>query len=473
VAGGALSAFAVTKDGYVAYTNDTTGVASAIALAGGAPSQIAAGTPGAVTIVGLASNRLSSAPSQPTGVAVITDTIVADGGVPNLPFATWTSSGGAQTWWGPGTLSLDLCGSADGSHVSWTGLDSTGKIGTLDVSSSTFQQAYTVATGFTAPPYPFLAFGGMGGTDLIVGLATGVLEAFDTTKGTAKTISSNAAVGLGNVMVDPSGMHVAFLDGTGSLWVATAPAYTPALVSAVPNIEPLPTFSPDGATLYFSDSSGTVYRCPVPIPSAATVTTGAAQGINLVSPDGKWLLASAAYASNPFPEYDTQLISSQATGGTFTVVDSQPRVFKQWFTSDSSHVLEAANPSNVTGETGGIPLAPQTTLLSYDIAARTMSAPITTSMLWGGNSATGTIVVFYDNPRPGSAPGRLLCDLRLVDVGVAAPSSVLVQADVACGTHSGVGAFPFVPLLSADGKTVVYAYQGTAYRPGIYAYALP
>ncbi len=456
VAGDGLSAFIVTKDGYVAYASDTTGVASAVALAGGAPNQIAAGTAGAVTITGLAPNRYSDFPSHPAGVAVFTNTGVADGGVPNLPFTTWTAASGAQTWWGPGTLSTEIGRRTDGSHVSWVSRDTTGK-GTLDVSSSTFQQAYTVATGFTAPPYPALAFGGAGGTDLIVGLATSVLEAFDTTMGTAKTISSNAPEGLGNVVVDPSGMHVAFLDGAGSLWVATAPAYVPVLVSSVANIEPFPLFSADGATLYFSDMSGAVYRSPVPIPGAVTVTTGATQGISQVSPDGNWLLVNSAYASNPFTESDVQLISSQATGGTSTVVDAQPRAFQQWFTADSTHVLEAANPSTVTGESGGIPLVPQTTLLSYDIATKAMAPSITTTMLGTGNSATGTLVVFFDNPRLGSAPGRLLCDLRLVDVGVASPASSLIQADIECGSRFGVGQLPIAPLLSADAKTVVYA----------------
>jgi hypothetical protein len=471
VAGTALSAWVVTSDGYVAYADDTTGVASAVPLTGGTSQQIAAGKPGATAIARLGSPLTGG---NTKGVAVLTNTAVADGGIPNLPFTTWTSSGGAQSWWGPGTRTYDLAGASDGSHVSWFKLDSTGTKGSLDVSSSAFQQVYTVATGIAAPPYPPLAFGGVNGTDLIVLLPSQVLEAYDTTTGTAKTISSTVSPEvLGQFVLDPTGMHVAFLDGSGSLWVATAPGYSPVLVSSAANLQAFPFFSPDGATLYFNDSAGTIYRSPVPAPSSTTITTGATLGIDAVSPDGNWLLASTTYASNAFPEQDVRIVASQASGATLTAVDAQPRVFEEVFTADSSHVLEATSPMTVAGMSGGLPLAPETTLLSYDIAFKVLSAPITTSMLLSAIPATGSQAVFFDNPRAGSAPGALVCDLRLVDVGKPSPTSTLIQAGVVCGSRVGLGQLPAGPLLSADGKTVVYAYQGTAYRPGVYAYALP
>jgi len=474
VAGASLTPYLVTSTGYVAYTNDATGIASAVALTGGAPQQIAAGTAGHVAIVPLFSNPFPNAPVNAASVAVLTDTLVADGGVPNLPFTTWSLASGAQTWWGPGVLS-ELAGSADGSRVAWLMLDGAGTTGSLYVSSSTFQQADTVATGLSAASDPPVAFGGVNGTDLIVGLPSGVLEAYDTSTGTAKPISSNlsAPVQLGTFQVDPTGMHVAFLDATGSLRVATAPGYSPVLVSSAANLQPFPVFSPDGATLYFYDSSGTIYRSPVPVPGAVTVATGATQGIDAVSPDGNWLLASTAYASNPFGEFDVQLVSSQATAGTLTPVDSQPRAFEQSFTTDATHVLEYASPSTVSGEPTGIPYAPQTTLFSYDIATKVTSSAISTSVVAAGNSATGSLVVFYDNPRPGGTSSTLLCDLRFVDVSAASPMSSLIQTDVVCGALLNRGHPASIPRTSSDGKTVVYGYQGTAYQPGIYAYTLP
>jgi hypothetical protein len=472
VAGGQLTPYVVTQDGYVAYANDGTGFAYAVAVAGGAPAQVASGTPGAVAMTGLFPNRLSYSGSPAGGVAVFTDTVVPDGGVPNLPLTTWTASGGAQSWWGPASLSSDIGGSADGSHVSWSSLDSTGRV-SLYVSSSTPQQSYTVENGVAASSYPYTMFGGVGGTDLIVGLASGGLDAFDSTKGTSKTISSTAQGSVGTFMVDPTGVHVAFLDGSSAMWVATAPTYSAVEISSVATFQSFPVFSPDGSTLYFVDTNGVVYRSPVASPSVATIATGALYGFNAVSPDGKWLLVSKLYASNPFPEYDVQLVSAQATGATLTAVDTQARAFEQTFTTDSSHVLEAASPSTVTGESGGSPLVPQTTLLSYDITTKAVAPPISTTMLGVPNPATGTLVVFFDNPRVGSVAGRLLCDLRLVDVSGTSPVSSLVQPDVECGSRLGVGAVPSAPLLSADRTTVVYSYQGTAYRAGIYAYALP
>ena len=473
VEGATLSAYVVTSDGYVAYTNDATGVASAVVLTGGAPQQMATGTAGHMEIARLQSILAPSIPINTAGVAVFTDTIVADGGVANLPFTTWTNTGGSQTWWGPGTTTLDLAGSRNGSRVSWFQLGSSAGHGTLDVSSSTFQQAYTVANNL--PNHPGVAFGGVNDTDLIVALPTGVLEAYDTSTGTAKTISSNlpTPVGAQSFLLDSTAMHVAYVDAAGSFWVATAPAYTPTLVSSVAGIQQFPLFSPDGATLYFNDTSGNIYRSPVPIPGTVTVASGALQGLNAVSPDGNWLLASNAYASNPFPEQDVLVISAQATGGTLTAVDSMPHAWQQGFTADSTHVLVGANPSTVSGETGGLPNAPQTTLLAYDIASHTLSSSLSTSMLSTAVAATGTLAVFHDNPRTGSAPGTLLCDLRSVDVGVSSPVSKLIQSDVECGSHLGVGGLPFVPILSADAKTVVYSYQGTAFRPGVYAYMLP
>jgi hypothetical protein len=474
VAGSALSAYAVTSDAFVVYTNDSTGVAAAISLAGGTSQQIATGTPGHVGIGHLIS--LLGAPSDTAGVAVLTDTLVPDGGIDNLPFTTWTNAGGAQTWWGPGVPAYStMQGSSDGTRVSWFELDATGKTGSLKVSSSTFGQPYTVASGVTVPPYPVVGFGGVTGKDLIVALQTGVLEAYDTSAGMAKPITSNLStpVYVGTIVLDPTGMHVAYVDSAGSLWIATAPSYTPVLVSSAANLQTYPIFSPDGATIYFYDSTGTVYRSPVSNPAAVTVTSGATQGVNTTSPDGMWLLAATAYASNPFPEEDVQLVSSQATGATLTAVDAIPHAFYSNFTADSSHVVEAMSPATVSGETGGIPLMPQSTLISYEIASKATSPAISTTLFAYPMPTKGTVVVFYDNPRTTSTAGQLLCDLRSVDVGTTAPKSTLIQADVECGSRTGLGTLPSNPLLSVDNKTVVYSYQGTADRAGIYAYTLP
>jgi hypothetical protein len=86
-----------------------------------------------------------------------------------------------------------------------------------------------------------------------------------------------------------------------------------------------------------------------------------------------------------------------------------------------------------------------------ELATKTTSAAISASVLAAG-SATGSLVVFYDNPRTGGSTGTL---------------------HVVCGAMLNRGHPPAIPRTSADGNTVVYGYQGTAYRAGIYAYTLP
>jgi hypothetical protein len=473
VPGSTLTVHVVTGDGFVAYLDDSSGVASAVSLSSHTVQSIATGTAGHTQIGRLDSvvadvNTLSSA-----GVVVFTDTLVPDGGSPDVPFTTWSSTGGAQNGWGPGLVSLTVQGSNDGSRVSW--VNRSGTTGTLEVSSSTPGQPYTVASGLTVP-YAVTAFGGTAGTDLIVELSTGVLEAFDTANGTvAKTISSQAATPpqLGNFVLDASQTRVAYLDANSNMWLAAAPAYTPQQVSALGNLQAFPLFSPDGSTLFFNDANGVIYRSPVTTPAAVTVAPGAPGGVYSVSPDGQWLLASANSASSPFIANDVQIVSSLATNGTLVAVDANPNAFETDFTADSTHVYEAINATSVTGESGGFPNAPQVTLVGYDIATRTTTASISSSVLWSPVAATGSLLVFYDNPRTTSTPGHLLCDLRDVDLSAASPTSKLLQADVQCGGRSGFALEPIVPTLTADRRAVVYAYQGTAFQPGIYAYTLP
>ncbi len=174
------------------------------------------------------------------------------------------------------------------------------------------------------------------------------------------------------------------------------------------------------------------------------------------------------------PSYTPQQVSALGNLQAFPVFSPDgSTLFEADFTADSTHVFEALNAASVTGESGRLPNAPQVTLVGYDIATRTTTASISNSVLWSPAAATGSLLVFYDNPRTTSTPGQLLCDLRDVDLRAASPTSKLLQADVQCGGKTGFALEPIVPTLTADGRTVVYACQGTAFQPGIYASTLP
>lgn len=470
VPGDAVAPWVITSDGLVVYANDATGVAAAVPATGGASVQIAAGTPGQVAIKALHPNLLASAGyGGGAGAIVVTNTLVPDGGVPDVPFTTWSLAGGSHAY--SGARNTSLTGSKDGAHFTWVSLDAATRKGTFDLTTSTGTLA--LATGFTAPPYPLPFFGGTGGLDLIVGFASGVLEAVNAATGVTTNISMSAQTNAGSVVVDPTGAHVAYFDSSGALWVATAPTYASVQVGTSNNLQSFPYFSPDGSTLYFADANGVIYRSPVSGPNPVTVVSGAAGGIYNISPDGSWLLTTTTNATNPYNETDMQIVSAQASGGTLATIDATARVWSNWFSSDSSHILEASNPATPTGETGGFPNVPVCTLTSYDIASHTMSAAITTTLLGSVMPAAGTVSVFYDNPQPATVAGRFVCDLRSVDVAATSPTATVIQSGVQCGAREGVAVFPAAPLLGPDGKTIAYGLQGTTAQPGIYVYKLP
>jgi hypothetical protein len=424
---------AVTSDGYAIYSDNSTNLVSAVAIAGGTP--------------------ISIGPMDPSGYLSAYGAAVAIWSSTGATLSLWTAAHGLQMLSSTSTYSLAV--SADNSEVSFLdGIDTSTGVGNLLVMGTDGSGRKTVATavqaGMMSQCFPQLAFAGSqllanycsaSSTAADAGFATATLASYAGPSWEPVTLSGGVYPGF---LVSPSNTEV-LVGAPDGLELYSVTGGGPTMVDPLGSLAA--AFTNDSKSIVYSaiDSAtdgdaGSVKRATVgPSPNPVSLAPSIFEGVTAISPDNTWALGFEGYNMNT-ENTDLYVLSTTAPGAARAIVSTQSVFYGAAnFTADSSYVVYISQaPSGLTyplsaaKTSGGAPT--MIAAASYDV-----------------QPTSGAKVIFDDNFVANQVAGGGTADIHGQDLSQSAPSTLLVtQADA-------------LFFLSPDKTHLVYSWS---YAPG-------
>jgi hypothetical protein len=411
----------LTGDDQVVYVDTASSTLWAVPASGGKPTSIA--------------------PAPTNGIVAISGNLVFDWtGIDSSGFVAsalqvW-AAGRSTTTVATASLvgSMDI--SADGSKIAYCD-GATASAADVYVAGPDGSGKVKVASGL--PWWPgCLPQPSFVGTAVLVGYCTAAPPATGTPVGTLVVYPGAAGMGITlstNAVLAPqgAGTNILFQTSGGGLTLADATTGATTVVDARGTSA---LFSDDGQTFFYATSDGALKRGTVAAPMAATTLVGAAgfSGVQALSHDGNWLLASKM--NDPSSgDTDIYVASATAAGAATSILSSATGAFYgNPFTADSSHVLYADDTMYGAGELHAVP-------------ATGDAAVSVASQVWIWLATGGAKLVYQGDFVPmAGLMGQGIADISWVDVSAAnlMPTRLVQQAD------------PGIALTSA-GDRIVYA----------------
>ncbi len=424
---------ALTTDGYAIYSDNTTNILYAVAVAGGAPLMIG--------------------PVDAAGYVVSYGATVIMWSSTGAKLTLWTAAHGVQALSTTSTYAVAV--SADNTQAALidsidpsTGIGNLVAIGTDGTGRR--QLVSSVQAGTMSSCFPQLAFAGEtllasycpASTPADAGFLTSTLASFAAPAWEESPFATGVYPGF---VTSPSNTEVLVSNALGLELYAVAGG-APTIVD--PQGTTAASFTSDSKALVYSSydnaadaaPSGELKRAAVgATPNPVGLSSGLFEGVMSVSPDNAWALTYEGFNMTTY-NTDLYLVSTTMPGAAKAIVPTQTVYYGgAFFTLDSSQVLYTTQASS------GLTFALQATP-SAGGAPRMLSAAT-----YYSQPTSDAKIVFNDAFKSDQVAGAGTADLDAVDLSGPAAATVLVtQADA-------------VFFLTQDKKQIVYSWS---YAPG-------